>query len=75
MDGKNQEVGRDRRTFVTVDVDKIASGLNKLDYTRVDGKAASGHYTIIEIWKHNKTLGGRTVGRVKEYDAPLKQGR
>lgn len=53
--------------FITVDVNKIATGDKKLDYIKTENKPADQHYTVIEISKLNKKISGRTLGKVKDF--------
>ncbi|MEX2283965.1 MAG: ATP-binding protein [Gemmatimonadota bacterium] len=51
---------------VTVDVRQIAAGEPGLD-EHPSLKPADKHYTIIEIFEHNRSFQGRTLGKIANY--------
>ena len=52
---------------VTVDVATIAGGNNTLPYEAKDGKPANDHYTVIEIFEHNRSFQGQTIKKIKDF--------
>ena len=64
---RTKKLGETTEHFITIDVSKIASGNNKLDYKKQEGKQGGTHYTVIEITHLNRKLSGRTLGKVKEF--------
>ena len=64
---RTKRLGETLEHFVTIDVDRIASGDNNLEYRVTEGKAADDHYTVIEIYDHNQVFQGRTIGKIKDF--------
>jgi hypothetical protein len=64
---RTKKLGETVEHRVTVNVPKIAAGNNELPYEAVKGKPLNEHYTVIEIFEHNKYFRGRTVGRIKDF--------
>lgn len=61
-----KKLGEPREYQVTVRVPKIAAGENGLEVVVVD-KPEDMHYTIIEIFDHNRSFYGRTLGKISDY--------
>ncbi|HBB89950.1 MAG TPA: hypothetical protein DC047_20290 [Blastocatellia bacterium] len=64
---KTKRLGETVEHSITVNVEKIASGENELPYTRIEGRPAEDHYTIVEIKNHNQKFHGRTQGKIKDF--------
>ena len=64
---RTKKLGETQEHCVTIDVDKIASGDNNLDYHAAGGKLEGDHYTVIEIVEHNQVFQGRTLGKIKDF--------
>ena len=76
---RTKRLGETTEHRVTVDVDKIASGDNDLEYFATTARPEDQHYTVIEIRDHNHVFRGRTLGKIKEflrsmYRQDLRQG-
>lgn len=52
---------------VTISVQDIASGNNKLPYTAITDRDPKSHYTVIIIEDHNRKFIGRTVSKIKDF--------
>lgn len=64
---RTKKLGETVEHRVEVDVTRIAAGNNDLPYEIVRGKNPSEHYTVIEIFEHNRPFTGRTVGKIKDF--------
>ena len=64
---RTKRLGETTEHHVTVDVDRIASGNNNLEYRAVTGKPEEQHFTMIEITDHNQVFRGRTLGKIKDF--------
>lgn len=64
---RTKKLNETEEHYITVDVNKIARGDQKLDYIKTLNKSRDQHYTVIEIIKLNKKLSGRTLGKVKDF--------
>ena len=64
---RTKKLGETTEHRVTVDVNKIASGDNDLNYVAVAGRPGDQHYTIIEIKNHNQEFRGRTIPKIRDF--------
>jgi hypothetical protein len=64
---RTKKLGESDEHQVRVDVQKIASGQNEIDYKAVPDRPKDEHYTIIEITEHHRKFQGRTMGKIKEF--------
>ena len=62
-----KKLGEQTEHKITVDVDKISLGSNILPYSERSGLDSEEHYTIIEIFKHNRPFKGRTLGKISQF--------
>ena len=61
-----KKLGEEKEHLVKLNLSKIASGNNDLEYTwkNVD---TNEHYTEIQIHKHNQIFQGRTLGKIGQF--------
>lgn len=64
---RTKKLGESDEHFITVDVNKIAAGDKKLEYSKIENKPLTEHYTIIEIHLLNKKFQGRTLGKIRDF--------
>lgn len=64
---RTKRLGETVEHCVSVDVEKIASGNNDLEYYTVGDKHPGDHYTVIEITDHNQVFYARTIGKIKDF--------
>ena len=65
---KTKKFGEPIEYTVTVDVDRIASGENYLDYVeRTQDIDLDSHYTLISIVNLNRRFPSRTLGKIGQY--------
>jgi hypothetical protein len=62
-----KKLGETTEYTVSLNVEKIASGDEELQESRVEGLDPSQHYTRIEIRDLNRKPQGRTLGKIKEF--------
>ncbi|MBE2200907.1 MAG: ATP-binding protein [Anaerolinea sp.] len=63
-----KKLGDNRKYTVEIDVNRIASGKNEVQYTvQTEGIELDNHYTIISVSDHNRKFHGRTVGKIAQY--------
>lgn len=61
-----KKFGDDTEHRVLIDVSKVASGDNSLDYKSIK-KPKNAHYTYITIKNIHTKIFGRTIGKIKEF--------
>lgn len=64
---RTKRLGETVEHKIVVDVQRIASGNNELPYEANSGKNPNEHYTVIEIFQHNRFFEGRTIGKIKDF--------
>ena len=64
---KTKKLGETSEYKVTVNVEKIANGEASLPTETIENLEPNDHYTIIEIYSHNREFKGRTVGKIKDH--------
>jgi hypothetical protein len=64
---RTKRLGETTEHAVVIDVPKIAKGDNQLAHTEHKGKSTEEHYTIIEIYDHNRTFQGRTKAKIRDF--------
>lgn len=64
---RTKKLGETKEHFITVDVEKVASGDSDLDYQVKSGADKMAHYTIVEIHKLNRKFKGRTLGKIERF--------
>jgi hypothetical protein len=64
---RTKRLGGTEELEVVVDVEKVASGEQRLPTRVSDGQDPDQHYTVIEIRDLNRALHGRTLGKIKEF--------
>lgn len=64
---KTKKLGSTKEYTVTVDVERIAAGNDRLELIEQDGFELDDHYTRIEIQNLNRRLQGRTLSKIGEY--------
>lgn len=64
---RTKKLGETIEHTVVVDVPRIAAGNNELPHESLKGKNPNEHYTVIEINQHNRSFGGRTIGKIKDF--------
>lgn len=62
---RTKKLGESVEYTVEVDVNKIASGDLKLPFISKEGCPAENHYTVIEIFDHNRKFVGRSINQIK----------
>ena len=68
---KTKKLGASHTLMVDIDVEKIASGYAELTVNKVFADDASKHFTIISISNLNRSLNGRTVGKIRQFLASM----
>lgn len=63
---RTKKMGDDFEYFVEIDVKAISEGNNVLKNSKIK-KDKKLHYTMIEIWNHNRKFQGRTLGKIREF--------
>lgn len=63
---RTSKFGESLEYQITFDVERIASGDLALPVVEI-AAPANHHYTVVEIQKMHQKIGGRTLGKVKEY--------
>jgi hypothetical protein len=61
-----KKLGESKEYQVTVNVPEIAAGKPGLEESDVD-RPTDKHYTIVEIFDHNRDWHGRTLGKIADY--------
>jgi len=61
-----KRLGEDVEHRVLIDVSKVASGDNALEYTTIP-KPSDAHYTYITVKKLHSKIAGRTIGKIKSF--------
>lgn len=56
---------------ITVDVERVAEGVNELPTQEIEGRNPTDHYTIIEVVAHNRLFRGRTLGKIRQFLASM----
>src|SRR5262249_52952909 len=64
---KTKKLGERTEYTVEIDVKKIEKNDPSLKTTLVKNLKPDDHYTIIEIYDHNREFKGRTIGKIKQY--------
>lgn len=64
---RTKKLGETTEYTVGVDVHKIEKGDPSLETTIVENVKPEGHYTVIEIFDHNREFKGRTIAKIKDY--------
>lgn len=64
---RTKRLGETREHTVEVNVTKVASGDSHLQSSTRDDLDPAQHYTIVEVWNHNRKFQGRTLGKIKQY--------
>lgn len=64
---RTKKLGDTIEYTVEVDVRKIESGDPSLNTATVENLSPEDHYTVIEIFDHNREFKGRTIGKIKDY--------
>ena len=64
---RTKKLGETVEHEVTVDVSKIEKGDNDLKYREIPNKSTDAHYTILEVFDHNRKWVGRTLGKIKQF--------
>ncbi len=64
---RTKRLGETTEHHVSIDVDRIASGDNDLEYYATEDRPANEHFTVIEIRDHNHVFQGRTLGKIKDF--------
>jgi len=64
---RTKKLGETTEHRVTVDVEHIAAGNDDLPYVAETAKSAEQHYTVIEVSRLNRSLHGRTLGKIRDF--------
>ena len=64
---RTKKLGEELEHKIEVDVKEIANGNADLHYNSKSGRPIRDHYTIIEIFDHNRKFQGRTLFKIKDY--------
>ncbi len=64
---RTKKLGETVELSVEIDVGKVATGDRALPTTEVSEQDPTAHYTILEISELNRTLHGRTQGKVRDF--------
>ena len=64
---RTKKLGETVEREVTVDVSNIEKGDNDLKYHEIPNKDPGAHYTVIEVFDHNRKWVGRTLGKIKDF--------
>jgi hypothetical protein len=64
---RTKKLGETREYTLQVDVEQVAAGNGKLDFTPKPGFSPDKHYTVIEIREHNRKFHTRTLSKIEDY--------
>ncbi|GIK41176.1 MAG: hypothetical protein BroJett011_50090 [Chloroflexota bacterium] len=64
---RTKKLGQTTEYTLTVDVEVVAAGNNRLDLGIKDDCPPSEHYTIIEIGRHNRKFHTKTLSKIGDY--------
>jgi hypothetical protein len=64
---KTKKLNSKEEHTVTIDVERVAANDLQVDHEIVGNQPLEAHYTIITIKNLNRSLGGRTAGKVDNY--------
>lgn len=64
---RTKKLGEKVEHTVEVNVNDVVGGKNDLPYTTVDRKDPSEHYTVIEIYEHNREFVGKTKSKIRDF--------
>ncbi|MBN1875205.1 MAG: ATP-binding protein [Anaerolineae bacterium] len=64
---RTKKLGETTEYTVAVDVDKIATGDSSLPFSEIHDVPSDQHYTILEIYSHNRVWKGRTLGKIAQF--------
>lgn len=64
---RTKKLGETTEYRVEINVDAAVQGNGEVKETRLEGRPATEHYTIIEITQHNRAFQGRTLGKIRQF--------
>lgn len=64
---RTKKLGETEEHQITIDVNKIATNKKDLKHTKKTNRPKNEHYTVIEIFEHNRKFHGRTLGKIKDF--------
>ena len=63
---RTKRLGETQQHTVTIDVEQVATANNDIPH-QISETNPGDHYTVIEIYDHNRAFHGRTLGKIRQF--------